>query len=241
MSNSGDGAPDAYGRVDTVTDPEEDTVFQFGSGVSPQAISARRDGNTNDVRAQYGASDAFIFTNGMSLRGAALHFDDGTAVSLAALLARSLTGGDGNDSLFGLDNSNDVLDGGAGNDTISAGSGNDSLYGGAGNDTLQGDAGSDQLDGGLDTDYLYGGDGADNYLFGLGSGQDIVFNSDSDPLGINPDTIRLGAGLTPSNVTVRSLVSRAVGTRRPGQSADLGVLPRQRYRDASRCREHCVC
>jgi Ca2+-binding RTX toxin-like protein len=109
----------------------------------------------------------------------------------------TIAGEDGNDRLSGRAG-NDLLDGGAGadmlmgeawNDTLSGGLGNDELYGedGAdmllgqdGNDWLYGGNGDDRLDGGAGNDWLTGGAGADVYVFGIGSGSDIIDNRASD-------------------------------------------------------------
>ena len=126
--------------------------------------------------------------------------------------ADTLSGGDGKDWLYG-NAGNDLLSGGNGgdylqcydgNDTASGGSSNDILYGGNGddnlqgndhNDTLFGEAGNDTLDGGSGDDYLSGGSGADVYLFGKGSGQDIIYNYDDHAFGTNLDTILLAANI----------------------------------------------
>lgn len=124
----------------------------------------------------------------------------------------SLYGGDGNDSIQGNEN-NDQLYGEAGSDTLKGGTGIDALYGGADNDSLQGnedndylrgDDGNDTLDGGSGSDDLRGGAGSDVYLFGRGSGQDTIYNEDSDSVGVNPDTISLGPNITASDVTLVS-------------------------------------
>ena len=138
--------------------------------------------------------------------------------------ADHLEGGDGNDALQGSEH-NDELYGGAGADTLKGGTGIDTLYGGGGNDLLQGnedtdhligDDGNDTLDGGSGNDDFRGGAGADVYLFGKGSGQDTIYNQDSDAVGTNPDTILLGAGITAADVTLTSanddLVIRINGT-----------------------------
>ncbi|WP_223879376.1 calcium-binding protein [Chitinimonas arctica] len=131
----------------------------------------------------------------------------------------TIAGGDGNDGINGMAG-DDQLDGGVGADTLQGGEGNDAEQGGAGadmlyggigndlllgnehNDNLQGDAGNDTLDGGSGNDNLNGGAGADTYRFGLGAGQDTVNNHDSDAFGTQPDTIELGAGITPAGVTL---------------------------------------
>lgn len=40
---------------------------------------------------------------------------------------------------------------------------------------------------------MSGGNGADTYLFGFGSGQDTINNGDVDAVGVNADTVLLGA------------------------------------------------
>ncbi len=126
-----------------------------------------------------------------------------------------LNGGAGNDDLLG-DNGNDRLDGGIGDDRLSGGNdndrlngndGDDSLIGGNGNDRLNGGDGKDRLDGGPGNDYLAGGNAADIYVFGRGSGQDII-NDDAfhyyfneEEVNTNADTILLGRGIGPNDVT----------------------------------------
>ena len=126
-----------------------------------------------------------------------------------------LNGGAGSDDLLG-DNGNDRLDGGNGDDRLSGGNdndrlngndGDDSLIGGNGNDRLNGGNGKDRLDGGPGNDYLAGGNAADIYVFGRGSGQDII-NDDAfhyyfneEAVNTNADTILLGRGIGPNDVT----------------------------------------
>jgi Ca2+-binding RTX toxin-like protein len=74
------------------------------------------------------------------------------------------------------------------------------LVGTDGMDILVGGNGADLLDGGAGNDHLFGFEGNDTYLFGIGSGQDAVL--DYDPTTGNVDTIQLGAGIAPSQVTV---------------------------------------
>ncbi|MGH7060413.1 MAG: Calx-beta domain-containing protein, partial [Stellaceae bacterium] len=56
------------------------------------------------------------------------------------------------------------ITGGSGNDTLNGGSGNDRLRGGAGNDTLNGGVGNDVLNGGTGSDKMAGGTGNDTYI-----------------------------------------------------------------------------
>lgn len=71
--------------------------------------------------------------------------------------------------------------------------------------------GDDVLDGGAGGDTLYGGtdissnnpNGNDTYLFGRGSGQDIII--DPDPTANNIDTIWLGSNLTPNDIAIKRI------------------------------------
>jgi Ca2+-binding RTX toxin-like protein len=92
----------------------------------------------------------------------------------------SVTGGQGNDTIAGRDDTN-ILMGGGGNDTIDGRGADDQVFGGAGNDTemggagadkLAGDDGADNLQGGADADALDGGAGDDSLDGGPGS--DVV-------------------------------------------------------------------
>jgi microcystin-dependent protein/Ca2+-binding RTX toxin-like protein len=90
------------------------------------------------------------------------------------ILANSIVGGAGTDTLSGLDG-DDTLGGEAGSDTLDGGNGNDRLIGGTGADTLNGGAGDDILVVDQTGDIANGGDGNDtlqiaagNNSFGLG-------------------------------------------------------------------------
>jgi len=162
-------------------------VVQFGSGIAPGDIYVYTANSGSDiVLGRLDSTDTVTITamNGDTTKGVdEVHFADGTVWSYADIMARrtSFT---------------------AGNDTITGTSGNETLYGAAGDDILQGRAGNDVLDGGTGNDTLYGGDGDDIYRFAPGDGQDLVadFPSGSGTGGI--DTIQLGAGILPANVSV---------------------------------------
>lgn len=87
-----------------------------------------------------------------------------------------LSGTDGLDVLYGL-GGGDTLNGGAGSDLLIGGDGDDTLNGGAGDDCMQGNAGNDV------------------YVFGKGSGNDIIVDFDGE------NTIRFD-GLTADMITV---------------------------------------
>ena len=109
----------------------------------------------------------------------------------------TLAGGTGADVLYG-DAGDDVLDGGDDNDQLHGGAGADTLTGGAGIDVLYGDAGDDVFDGGAGNDQLFGGAGVNRYLFGAGSGSDIIFN---DVAGqATNSVVEFTDGITPENI-----------------------------------------
>ncbi|WP_272947420.1 calcium-binding protein, partial [Variovorax sp. JS1663] len=111
----------------------------------------------------------------------------------------TLDGGAGADTLLG-EEGNDTLVGGAQDDRLYGGYGADVLQGGEGNDYLSAENGEDTLDGGAGNDTLVGDVGNDTYLFGRGSGQDILFDYDS--AAGNVDTVQLASDIAPSDVTV---------------------------------------
>ncbi|QHE95872.1 hypothetical protein LCG56_21510 [Pseudomonas cannabina pv. alisalensis] len=125
-------------------------------------------------------------------------FADGQVWNQAAILARVFEGGEGNDTVMGLD-SDDVIKGGAGDDRLSGSGGHDRLEGGSGTDILNGGAGNDVLDGGEGDDSLDGAEGDDTLMFGRNSGQDTA--SAYENRQGKTDTVRL-VGLTSSEVTM---------------------------------------
>jgi Ca2+-binding RTX toxin-like protein len=132
----------------------------------------------------------------------------------------TLDGGPGNDNLYG-ENGDDTLLGGPGDDTLRGAAGADILIGGSGNDALYGEAGADTLDGGGGSDYVDGGPGPDSYLFGRGSGSVTIRDDDYAPGVI--DTIQLGPGILPSDVTLRRWPGSDLHLAINGATDQLGV------------------
>lgn len=89
-----------------------------------------------------------------------VHYDKAPAAVTVNLAAGTATGGDGNDTLNGIEG----VTGSKFNDTLRSGTdfGSSFLYGGAGNDALIGDIGDDFLKGGAGNDSLAGGSGFDS-------------------------------------------------------------------------------
>lgn len=134
-------------------------------------------------------------------------------------VSNKLWGGAGNDTLDGAEGA-DILFGGLGNDKYwvdssddlvveSTGEGTDTVYAsvshgladntenlvltGNANINAVGNAGNNRLEGNAGNNVLFGGLGNDTYMFGHGSGQDIIVNFDAGkPSG---DTVLLGAGI----------------------------------------------
>jgi Ca2+-binding RTX toxin-like protein len=110
-----------------------------------------------------------------------------------------LAGGSGNDGLYGGEGG-DTLDGGLGDDYLGGEGGNDILHGGLGNDNLAGSDGDDILDGGLGDDNLDGGIGMDTYVFGRGSGQDVIYDYEEEDGRTN--IVRFDATVSAADVKV---------------------------------------
>jgi Ca2+-binding RTX toxin-like protein len=98
-----------------------------------------------------------------------------------------------------------IIKGTNNDDTLTGTGASDRINGLAGNDFLYGDVGDDYLDGGVGDDYLNGSLGNDTYFFGIGSGQDSVSEYDATPG--NLDTIQLGNGIAPTDVTISRGIS----------------------------------
>ncbi|MGY3496334.1 calcium-binding protein [Bradyrhizobium sp. USDA 4502] len=125
-----------------------------------------------------------------------LNGGDGNDIFVAGGDQDVLSGGGGDDILFG-----DFMDEnvGYGNDVIDGGNGNDAIYGGPGMDFIDGGSGDDYLSGGSGKDYIFGnlgnntfvggtGDdvlyatqagasGNDTYIYAVGDGNDIIFET----------------------------------------------------------------
>jgi Ca2+-binding RTX toxin-like protein len=167
------------GNVDTV---------RMGAGVLTSDVTVTRDLDNIILSLNEGADQLTIwdYFNGGKIEQVEF---DGTVWGETALLAQ-----------IGVVPVPTVIVGTAGADTMNGTARNNVINGLGGDDTLNGLAGNDTLDGGAGNDTLYGDEGNDVYLFGFGSGQDDV--GDYDPTLGNVDTVRMGAGVFESNLTV---------------------------------------
>jgi Ca2+-binding RTX toxin-like protein/phosphodiesterase/alkaline phosphatase D-like protein len=141
------------------------------------------------------------------------------------------TGNAGDNTIVGIRDGDNLIDGGAGNDNLSGGDGNDTLKGGDGNDTLKGGTGNNTLNGDAGNDWLYssatsvdnlaGGDGDDFYevLNGAstisesaGEGIDTVFTNVNYTLATNVENMYLfGSSNGTGNAGDNTIVGNGVG------------------------------
>ncbi|MCO6459135.1 MAG: hypothetical protein J5I93_27820 [Pirellulaceae bacterium] len=98
-----------------------------------------------------------------------------------------MTGGDGNDTMYG-GSADDVMHGGDGDDWLFGGGGDDTLYGDAGDDSLYGHAGQDELSGGDGADYLDGGADTDTLIGDAGPDEFFTEPDDADHPQADPIT-----------------------------------------------------
>ena len=171
--------PDAtyfYAMNSAVTTPQGTTHYAdhgFQGGAGSEVII---DASGDNVVASGGGADLILLGTGANFVDAGAGDDvviTGAAQDVVAL-------GSGNDWLWA----------GAGDDTVRAGSGDDTVLGREGADTIAGGAGRDRIDGGADNDLLFGGDDGDVFVFGAGSGSDVIrdFQTGLDVIEIDSAT-----------------------------------------------------
>ncbi|KZN40342.1 hypothetical protein N483_17470, partial [Pseudoalteromonas luteoviolacea NCIMB 1944] len=118
-----------------------------------------------------------------------VELSDGTELDLSAIDGsipegiNVVLGTQSNESLYSSE-LGEIQLGLDGNDSLYGRAGDDTLQGGAGDDILKGQVGNDILDGGAGDDILDGGAGNDTYYWGVGSGNDQIYNV--DPWGALP-------------------------------------------------------
>ncbi|MCF9047186.1 hypothetical protein JKI99_10580, partial [Acinetobacter nectaris] len=95
----------------------------------------------------------------------------------AELRRLSLLPTEGDDTIYGISDTYNTINGGKGNDMLFGGNLGNTLYGGDGNDILYGGAGNDVIEGGQGNDTITAGAGINTYIFNKGDGQDSILIS----------------------------------------------------------------
>lgn len=187
----GDGNDHAFGQLGNdrmIWNPSDDTdVNEGGDGT-----------DTVEVNGGNGAEAFTATANGTRVRfdrvsPAPFSIDIGTSENLIVKANGgddSFTGSSGLASLIAL-----TVDGGAGNDTLAGGDGVDTLIGGDGNDTVAGGRGNDVA--------LLGG-GDDTFSWNPGDGSDTVNGQDgTDRLAFNGANVAENVDISPNGNRVR--------------------------------------
>ncbi len=196
---------DAGGGQDTISDTQGANVVRFGAGVLPASITFARSG-MDMVLGIAGSTDQVTIQNwgaNSASRIERIEFADGTiwdAAWLQAQIPATISGTAGDDTQVAWFDQNTTMQGQYGNDTLLGNNGNDTLQGGAGSDILNGGNGNDYLDGDTGNDIMNGGAGADIFVLKLGSGHDVIVNSDY------MDNIVFGTGISQSSVAASASV-----------------------------------
>jgi len=161
-----------YSKVATATTltAADDATATFDTDTGQLIVRGTFDDDTISVTASganivatvNGATKSFAKTDVLRITVQALSGNDTVTIG-AGIIGTYISGGEGDDSLFG-GAENDRIDGGEGNDSIKGNAGDDSLTGADGNDTVYGQAGNDFVQGGAGDDKLVGGDGNDSIL-----------------------------------------------------------------------------
>ena len=159
-----------------------------------------RDVNGDLVLTDEGSDTQITFNEYFSDGGdVSIQFQDGTTWGASQILAASMTpSNDGaNDTLVGSDG-NDSITAGYGDTSIVGVSGANTLTGGTGDDTIQGGSGTDTIEGGTGTTTVLGGTGLETYVYNLGDGSETI---SENATANGSDTLQLGAGIDPSDLT----------------------------------------
>lgn len=178
-------------------------TINFKSGIKPSDIQLSR--INNDLYFRHKATGDLIqvvewinYQDQTNIRQ--IVFSDGTLWDDQTIRQLLLVATDGNDSMQGYKNSNNLLNGGLGNDTLRGYAGDDTLIGGAGDDILySGNGGNNLLVAGDGNDKLYAEPSYDergsDSLYG-GAGDDYLYVSGNHNTlldgGEGNDTLHVG-------------------------------------------------
>jgi Ca2+-binding RTX toxin-like protein len=179
-----------YQVVDQWYNQDDPSTYSNARG-GPVTVTINVTGNATPGEIICGTNHPQILTPDNPSHDPRIHYGlKGNDILLGGNSGDTIDGGLGSDTVSG-DNGNDKLYGNAGADRVFGGNGNDYADGGAGNDTLTGDNGNDTLIGGAGNDWLFGGNSPDRFVFGVGSGNDVVWDFDdkNDKIAIDHNLI----------------------------------------------------
>jgi Ca2+-binding RTX toxin-like protein len=242
----GDGDDQVFGEGGDdrmIWSPGDDTdLFEGGAGTDTAEVNGGGGGESftvtaNGTRVRFDRLDPAPFSLDIgTTENLVVNMNSGNdsfsaTGNLAALIAITVDGGSGNDTILGS-NGADLLLGGTGNDFIDGQQGNDTVFLGDGNDIFQWDPGdgSDIVEGqaGIDTMRFNGSAGAEIFAISANGGRvlftrnigNIVMDLnkveiiDLNALG-NTDTITVndltGTGVTTVNVNLAGTIGGATG------------------------------
>ena len=227
---AGFGGDDIYlissgNGIDFIADTEGNNILRFQAGISAENLTADIGVDADNIhyfQITYSQNNSVIILGGISGDFTSYELDDGTTITHQSLVETvggdPLLGTNRSDNLRGDENSNrilglignDILTGLGGNDWLEDYEGSNTLIGGDGDDILKGSgqliggAGADFLDAGAFGGVLSGGTGSDTYSFRKGYSHDTTINEGTSDAG-DVDTILLGPGITPNDVTLHHL------------------------------------
>jgi len=169
-----------------------DTIA-FGEGITIADLELVKENSNLRINIK-GTTDSLIVKDWFyfdAFKVDLISFTDGTILNASQLEAIGYQVSDTINQINGTTN----------NDTIIGTAGNDQIFGSAGNDTISAGSGYDTLDGGTGNDILEGGAGNDTYMFGYGSGKDLIKDYASDNI-TSFDILVFGEGITPADLAL---------------------------------------
>jgi len=214
LTVDGTSQSDAVSYVYGNTSSDNNAQDIIGSGVETLTVTNSKAADTLGAVTLTGTAGsstkvAIAGTKAMTFGAISANSIDASGLSAAAGLtmvsgtATNVTGGAGNDTLYGAAATASTVDGGEGKDTIYGGSGNDSLVGGAGNDSITTGAGSDKVNAGAGADTII--------LAGNLSSADVIDGGDdADKIQISAQVTDSTAGASVVNVETLDITGATV-------------------------------
>jgi RTX toxins and related Ca2+-binding proteins len=194
----------------TITDTNGENSLLLKSGVSVNDIMCIADSDDLIITIK-STGDSLRFVNALSPAHfgvlKSMRFADGLVMDIQDILSKAgFTVGD---------EKNNIID--------ASWSGEHILLGNGGDDELTGTQENDFIDGGSGNDYLYGGYGDDVYIYGEGSGNDIIHeHSISYTSAIENNTLQFKQGITVADVLIsRNMTDLVLTLKNTGEKVTI--------------------